>query len=135
WPAVFTHKDALVDVGQVGSALLAALAVCALARWVGVSAGGAAAAGALFLLTPVVLEQAHTPYVDVTFVALFLAAAAFLLRFLAADAFAFGSGGRPRYGLLVLSALAAGGALGAKHLGFAAIGVLALLLVAHVALS
>jgi hypothetical protein len=135
WPAVFTHSDALVDAGQVGSALLAALAVCALARWVGVSAGGAAAAGALFLLTPVVLEQANTPYVDVTFVALFLAAAALLVRFLDAEPFALGRSGPPRYGLLVLSALAAGGALGAKHLGFAAVGVLALLLAGHVGVS
>ena len=135
WPAVFTHSDALVDAGQVGSALLAALAVCALARWVGVSAGGAAAAGALFLLTPVVLEQANTPYVDVTFVALFLAGAAFLVRFLAAEPFVLGRSGPPRYGLLVLAGLAAGGALGAKHLGFAAVGVLAVLLVAHVTAS
>ena len=135
WPAVFTHSDALIDVGQVGSALLAALAVCALARWVGVSAGAAAAAGALFLLTPVVLEQANTPYVDVTFVALFLAAAALLVRFLDSEPFALGRSAHPRYGLLVLSALAAGGALGAKHLGFAAIGVLAVLLVAQVAVS
>src|SRR5439155_10944772 len=138
WPAVFTRSDALVDVGRVGSAVLAALAVCALARWVGVSAGGAAAAGALFVLTPVVLTQANTPYVDVTFIALILSSAAFLVRFLDAQPFQLDpgqAGGRPRYGLLALSGLAAGGALGAKHLAVAAVAVLTLLLAAHAAVA
>lgn len=135
WPAVFTHSDTLVDVGQVGSAVLAALAVCALARWVGLSAGGAAAAGGLFLVTPVVLAQSNTAYVDVTFVALLLASVAFLARFLDAEPFWLGGSGPPRYGLLVLAALAAGGALGAKTLGVAAVGVLTILLAVHVVLA
>jgi len=138
WPAVFTRSDALVDVAQVGTAVVGALAVCALARWVGVSAGAAAAAGALFLVTPIVLTQANTPYVDVTFTALLLAASAFLVRFLDAEAFHVDrtrTGRSPRYGLLVLAGLAAGGALGAKHLAVAAVAILALLVAAHVSVA
>lgn len=134
WFAVFTHSDTLVDGAQVATALLGALAVAALARWIGVTPGGAVAAGALFLVTPIVLTQANTPYVDVTFVAFLLASAAFLVRFLDADAFRIGNTARRsllRPGLLVLAGLAAGVAFGAKHFALPAIAVLSTLLAGH----
>ena len=134
WLAVFTHSDTLADGGQIATALLAALAVAALARWLGVTSGGAVAAGALFVATPIVLTQANTPYVDVTFAAFLLAAAAFLVRFLDAAAFRIGKDAEPsalQPGPLVLAGLAAGVAFGAKHFALPAVAVLSVLLVGH----
>ncbi len=138
WLAVFTHSDTLADAAQVAAALLGALAVAALARWIGVTPGGAVAAGALFVVTPIVLTQANTPYVDVTFVAFLLASAAFLVRFLDADAFRIGKTARRSQlqpGLLVLSGLAAGVAFGAKHFALPAVAVLSVLVAAHLVVA
>jgi hypothetical protein len=138
WLAVFSRSDTLVDASQVAATLLGALAVAALARWLGVTPGGAVAAGALFVTTPIVLTQANTPYVDVTFVAFLLASAAFLVRFLDADPFGTDKTARRSQlqpGLLVLSGLAAGVAFGAKHFALPAVGVLSALLVAHVVVA
>ena len=134
WPALFLGRDALVDLPQVGFALLGALATGSLARSAGVAAGGALAAGALFALTPVVLAQANVAYVDVATVAMLLSSLALLARFLEAPAFSFQAaraGPQPRWALLVPGGLAAGLALGTKQIGIPMAGVLVVLVFAH----
>jgi hypothetical protein len=73
WPVVLLHSDALVGVVQVLAAVLCGLAVAGLGRTLGLGRAGAAAAGALFVLTPALLAQAPTPYVDVVMTAWVLA--------------------------------------------------------------
>jgi hypothetical protein len=81
WPAIFLHRDTLVDAVQIVSALVGALAIAGLARSAGVSRAGAATGGSLFLLIPIVLTQSNTDYNDLTVAALFLAALYFAVRF------------------------------------------------------
>jgi hypothetical protein len=81
WPVVLLHSDALVDTVQVAFALLGALAVVGIARSAGLSRAQGAACGALFAMTPVVLTQAPTAFVDVTIASAALAALHFAIRF------------------------------------------------------
>ena len=107
FPALLLGNDALVGVVQVPFVLLGAFATAGLARSAGLSRSGAAAAGALFAVTPVVLTQAPTDYVDVMQAALVLAALHSITRFAV-------SGRRHR---LVVAGLAAGLELGTKGTG------------------
>ena len=106
-PALLLGNDALVDVVQVPFVLLGAAATAGLARSAGVCRSGAAAAGALFVLTPAVRTQAPTDYVDVLQAALVLAALHSLTRF-AVTGVPF---------RLVVAGLAAGLELGTKGTG------------------
>ena len=113
WVGALTGSDLIVDVAQLGFALLGAAAVVAIARTVGVSRSGSLVSGFLFFLTPVVLSQSSITYVDVIYPALFLAGYALLLRFLVAD-----RPPRNRPGLtLVLAGSACGLAAGTKSIG------------------
>lgn len=128
WPALLLGSDTFVDAVQLPFAVVGAVAVGGIGRTVGLSRRGAVAAGCLFLLAPVVLSQTTASYVDLIFIAFFLAALHFLLRFLAelrADA-----GGTSRAHLF-LAGLAGGLALGTKSLGVVYVGVLTLLLAGH----
>src|SRR5688572_9896329 len=109
WPAVLLGNDTFVDLGQLPLAVLAATAVAGIARTVGLSHRGAAAAGCLFFLSPIVLSQSTANYNDVTFVGFFLCAVHFVLRLL--EGLRAGEGNH-RYAYLLLGGTAAGLALG-----------------------
>lgn len=83
WPLVLLGNDLLVDTVQVAAAVLAGAAVACLGRTSGLSRRGSAAAGALFVVSPIVLAQAPTAYVDVLQTALILAGLHGLTRFVA----------------------------------------------------
>lgn len=85
WVASLTRSDLLVDLPQLAFAIIGAIAVAAIARTVGVSKSGAIVAASLYLLTPIVLAQATSDYVDLVLPGLFLAGFAFLLRYLLAE--------------------------------------------------
>jgi hypothetical protein len=107
WPMLFLGSDALVDTVQIGFAVLAALAVAGIARSAGLSRWTAAAAGGLFVVTPIVLAQAPTNYADVIVTACALAALHSLVRFAVT--------GAPQR--LVVAGLASGLVLGTKGTG------------------
>lgn len=131
WTALLLGRDTLVDAVQLPFGLMAAVAVSGLGRSAGLSRRGAAAAGCLFFLTPIVLSQTTASYTDLIFIAFFLAAMHFMLRFLAG----LRGAGAPERTALALSGVAAGLALGTKGLGFVYVGVLALLLVGHLVVA
>jgi hypothetical protein len=107
WPTVFLGRDTVTDAVQILTALVGSLAVTGLARAAGVAAPASLTAGALFLLTPIVLTQANTDYNDVTVAALFLVALYFGVRLFTTA--------RPTFALL--AGAAAGLVLGTKTNG------------------
>jgi hypothetical protein len=123
WVAVFLRDDTFLDVVQLAFGLVGVLAVAGIARVAGLGRVAAAAAGAAFFLTPVVLAQASSSYVDLIFVSTFLVAAYWVLR-------AFTAHGGPSLSRLVLAGLAAGLALGSKSTGVVYCGVLLTVVVA-----
>jgi hypothetical protein len=124
WPVLFLGTDTIVDTVQVGFAVLGGLATAGIARSAGLPRAGAAAAGALFAVTPAVLTQAPTNYADVMVAACVLAALHSLIRFAAT--------GMPER--LAVAGLAAGIVLGIKGTGIVwatALVLVALVLLAH----
>lgn len=107
WPMLLGGGDALVGTVQVGFAALGALAVAGTARSAGLPAAVALAAGALFAVTPIVLVQAPTGYVDVVVAACALAAMHALVRYAATGA----------WQRLLVAGLATGLVLGTKGIG------------------
>jgi hypothetical protein len=107
WPALLLGSDALVNTVQLWFAVLGGLATAGLARTAGAPRAGAAAAGGLFVLTPVVLAQASTGYADVLIGATALGGLHLLVRFHVT--------GQAR--LLVPAGLAIGLVLGTKGTG------------------
>ena len=91
WVTLLTGSARWVDGSQAGFALLAIAAVYVLGRRFGLSPRGAALAGGLFGLMPVVLLQATSNYVDIVANAWLLAAAVALLRYEEGGAAAGGS--------------------------------------------
>jgi hypothetical protein len=128
WPALLLGDDTFVDAVQLPLAVVAALAVTGIGRTVGLSRRGAAAAGCMFFLAPVVLSQTTANYTDVIFIAFFLTAFHFVLRFLA-DLRSPTAVGRLAY--VFLAGLAGGLALGTKDLGLVYLPVLSLVLAAR----
>jgi hypothetical protein len=134
WVAVFVRDDTFLDVVQLAFGLVGVLAVAGIARVAGLGTAAAAAAGATFFLSPVVLAQTSASYVDLIFVSLFLLAAYWILR-----AFTPRSGTTavaesrvsPSLLCLVLAGLAAGLALGSKWTGIVYCGVLAAVVAAR----
>lgn len=136
WPTVFLDHDLLADMPQVLLAALGAAAVAGLARWAGVRAGDAVTAGALFLLTPIVLTQANTTYNDLAVASMLLVALFFVTRFLGARPFAFGHVPEtPRTSYALLCGLAAGFVLGAKSSGVAIAAIIGGLVLAHLGVA
>jgi hypothetical protein len=128
WSALLLGDDTFVDAIQLPFAIVGALAVAGIARTVGLSQRGAAAAGCLFLLAPIVLSQTTASYTDLIFIALFLVAFHFVLRFL--EDLRAGSGSENLVHLF-LAGLAGGFALGTKDLGVVYLGVLSLLVIGN----
>jgi hypothetical protein len=126
WLMVLHGRDALVGTVEIAAAVLGALAVAGIGRTAGLSRRGAVAAGALFLLTPAVLAQAPTPYVDVLQAALALCGLHGLARFAATA----------RPSRLIVPALCAGLLIGTKGNGLlAAVGLVlsaAVIAIVHV---
>ena len=83
WPVVLLGHDALVGTVQIAAAALGGVAVAGIGRSAGLDRRGGVAAGALFILTPAVLAQAPTAYVDVLQAALTLCGLHGLARFTA----------------------------------------------------
>ncbi|MGK5169806.1 ArnT family glycosyltransferase [Geodermatophilus sp. CPCC 205761] len=108
WPAVLLHDDVLSRGVQVLSAVLGGTATIGLARAVGAARVPSVLAGCLFLMTPALLAQTMTAYVDVTAASLSLAGVCFLVRW-ARDPW-------DGHGRLVVAGLATGLAVGTKHI-------------------
>jgi hypothetical protein len=128
WVAVFLRDDTFLDLVQLVFGLIGVLAVAGIARVAGLGTVAAAAAGATFFLTPVVLAQASSSYVDLIFVSTFLVAAYWVLR-------AFTAHGGPSLSRFVLGGLAGGLALGSKSTGIVYCGVLIALVAAWLLLA
>jgi hypothetical protein len=122
WPAVLAGGIEYVDLVQIAAGLLGAVAVAGIARAARLPAHGAAAAAALFLLTPIVLAQANTSDVDLTFTGTGLAAYYLVLRALEVV-------GRRRWFLLGAAGAATGLCIGTKPTGSEFLATLALPLV------
>jgi hypothetical protein len=120
WVAAFTHSSVGLTGMQLPFGVLGALAVMSLARTVGVSRSGAVAAGSLFFLTPIVLAQTTSNYVDLTGAALVLVALAFGLRFVAVGA----NESAWRWRLALLCGIAGGLAIGTKTTSIAYVGLI-----------
>jgi hypothetical protein len=120
WVATFTHSSVGLTGIQLPFGVLGALAVMSLARTVGVSRSGAVAAGSLFFLTPIVLAQTTSNYVDLTGAALVLVTLAFGLRFVAVGRDDSGLGWR----LALLCGIAGGLAIGTKTTSIAYVGLI-----------
>ena len=132
WPALFTGGDTIVDVVQLVLALVASVATGAIAHALGARASGAVAAACLFFLTPVVLAQTTTNYVDLVTTAGTLVALYFAIRFLQAEPFGGPAGVAPRPALLVPAGIGAGIALGTKATGILVVVVIGALLMARI---
>ncbi|HEX5470116.1 MAG TPA: phospholipid carrier-dependent glycosyltransferase [Gaiellaceae bacterium] len=130
WSAVLLGRDTLVDTVQLPFAVVAGIAVAGLARSCGLSRPPAAAAGLLFILTPIVLSQTTAAYTDVIVIAFVLAAFHFVLRAIRALQ---GEGRASLEKSLALAGLAGGLAVGTKELALLYVAVLAALVVAALA--
>jgi 4-amino-4-deoxy-L-arabinose transferase-like glycosyltransferase len=135
WIGSLTRSDLLIDGAQLAFAMIGAVAVAAIARTIGVSRTGSFAAASLYLLTPIVLAQATTNYVDLALPGLFLAGYAFLLRYMVAES--RGITGEPgsshgSLALLVLAGIGIGLATGSKLSGIMYGSVALLVLVANI---
>lgn len=104
WNMLFLGNDIIVDLTQLGFALMGAGAVACLGRLVGLKIPGAVVAGSLFFLTPIVLVQAKTAYVDVALASMFLISFYFSYRYAQ----------EPRDVYLFLAGLGSGITLGMK---------------------
>ena len=80
WVALFLRSDVWIGAVQIPFAVMGAAAVVGMARLAGIGRAAAVAAGALFVLSPIVLTQSSTNYVDLAVAALFLAGIYFILR-------------------------------------------------------
>jgi hypothetical protein len=110
WTAVLARRAELMDVVQIAMAVVGAAAVAGIARAARLPAAGAWIAAALFVVTPILLAQSNTAYVDVTFAAEALAGLYFVLRYLEAT-------GRARWALLGCAGAATALCVGTKPSG------------------
>jgi hypothetical protein len=110
WPAVLGGRQEYMDLVQIASAIVGAFAVAGIARAARVRPPGAWIAASLFVVTPVLLTQSNTAYVDVTFTAEAVSALYLVLRYLEAQ-------GRARWFLLGCAGAATALCLGTKAEG------------------
>ena len=82
WTGLLGQRQEVLSLVQIPAVAVGALAVSGIARAASLTALAACYAGAIYALTPVVLAQSNTAYVDVTFAAWVLAALYLVLRFL-----------------------------------------------------
>lgn len=110
WPALLGGRQEYMDLVQIASAILGAFAVAGIARAARVRPPGAWLAASLFLVTPILLAQANTAYVDVTFTAEAMCAVYLVLRYLETP-------GRARWVLLGSAGAATALCMGTKAAG------------------
>lgn len=110
WPALLGGGIEYVDLVQIATGLLGAVAVAGIARAARLPAHGAAAAASLFALAPIVLAESNSADVDLTFTGTGLAAFYLVLRALEAA-------GRRRWFLLGAAGAAMGLCVGTKPTG------------------
>jgi hypothetical protein len=110
WPAVLGGRLEFVDLVQIAWAIAGAFAVAGIARAARLRSPGPWIAASLFLVTPVLLAQANTSYVDLTFTAEAVCALYLVLRFLETQ-------GRARWFLLGCAGAATALCLGTKAEG------------------
>jgi hypothetical protein len=109
WLALFVHNYSLQTLCQVFYSLAGWLAVAGIGRVVGLRRSLALAAGALYFLTPIVLANSLSSYVDMAFAAMCLVLTFFTLRHIY----------QPRTAHLALAGLAGGLCIGMKSTGVA----------------
>jgi hypothetical protein len=119
WLALYVHNYSLQGLCQIFYSLAGWLAVAGIGRVVGLRRSLALAAGALYFLTPIVLANSLSAYVDMAFAAMCLALIFFTLRHIY----------EPRTVHLSLAGLAGGLCIGMKSTGVVYV-ALALALVA-----
>jgi hypothetical protein len=107
WLALFTHTYGLQSLCQVIYSCMGWLAVAGIGRIVGLRRSFALAAGALYFLTPIVLANSLSTYVDMAFAAMCLILTFFTLRYVYA----------PHATHLALAGLAGGLCIGMKSTG------------------
>lgn len=113
WLVIFLKSDIIVESGQLVFGIMAAIATIGIARNLRVKREYAIASGCIFFLTPIVIAQAITNYVDLMFAAMFLIFFYFYLRYM--DKF------QKKY--VLLAGIAAGITLGIKSSAAAYIGI------------
>ncbi|GEM_PF-1416605 len=118
WLVIFFHTGVLVRLGQFVFSIGGALAVMGMGGMIGLKRSSSLSAGCLFFLTPVVILQVTTSYVDVAFASMFLVFFYFFFRYLKQQEMAS----------LFLAGLAGGITIGMKSPGLAYIGICLLLL-------
>jgi hypothetical protein len=107
WLALFVHNYSLQSLCQVVYSLAGWLAVAGIGRVVGLRRSLALAAGALYFLTPIVLANSLSSYVDMALAAMCLILTFFTLRHIY----------QPRTAHLALAGLAGGLCIGMKSTG------------------
>lgn len=125
WVMAFLQNDSLADAIQIPFVLLGALAVFVAGRLAGLSRPSALTAGCIWALTPIVLAQSITAYIDVAGAALLLSGVCFLAAAVAQP----GTPAGVRIARLALGGTGIGLTIGAKasYLQLAALGLVALL--------
>lgn len=113
WLVIFLNSDVIVEIGQLVFGIMGAIATIGIARQLQVKKDYAIASGCLFFLTPIVIAQAITNYVDLMFGAMFLVFFYFYLKYINSKRIAY----------VGLAGLAAGVTLGIKSSAAAYIGV------------
>lgn len=113
WQALFFGDGRFIHNAEALFAVIGALAVAGIARILEASRPQALAAASLYLLTPAVMAQEPTAYVDLAFASMFLAFFYFALRYV----------GRWRLSDAILAGSCAGFCLGAKSSALVFIGV------------
>jgi len=119
WLLLFLKSDTFIDGLQLIFCFGGMLATAGIAKHIGLSKVNAVISGMLFLLTPIVLVQCRTTYIDVAFASMFLISFYFLLRFES----------ERKMVDLFLSALAAGFTLGMKYSALPYTGMVLLILI------
>ena len=87
WVLMLLKSDVFLDANQLIFGIFGAISVVGLAREVGLNRSSSLFAGSLFFLTPIVLVQAKTAYVDLAFASMFLIYFYFCVRFIKSPAF------------------------------------------------
>lgn len=120
WILLFTGSEAIIDLVQLPFAVAGSLATYGLGRQIGLAPANSAVAGCMFFLTPIVLVQSKTCYVDVAFAGLFLVAFYFAFSYFLS----------PRRGHSLLAGISSGIVLGMKASASAYVAVILFLVLA-----
>jgi hypothetical protein len=113
WLAIFPHNGSLVRLGQMIFVVGGMLGLAGICRLFGLSKPIASSAGCLFFLTPIVLAQVNSEYVDVALASMVIVCFSFVLRYAQDGA----------WQTLLMAGSSGGVALGLKASAVASIGI------------